>query len=50
VGAGLRRWRDLQGAGAHGIPSVATDLVDRGYGTARRDFLLELKPPDGRMR
>jgi hypothetical protein len=31
----------------HGIASVATDLVDRGYGTARRDFLLERAVPDG---
>jgi hypothetical protein len=30
---------------AHGIASVGTDLVDRGYGESRRDFLLELKPP-----
>lgn len=46
-------WEPACGDGAickvlerHGIPSVATDLVDRGYGTARRHFLLELKPPD----
>lgn len=28
-----------------GIASVGTDLVERGYGESRRDFLLELKPP-----
>lgn len=31
---------------AHGIHSVGTDLVDRGYGEPRRDFLLELGRPD----
>lgn len=32
---------------ARGIPSIGTDLVDRGYGESRRDFLLELAPPAG---
>ena len=47
-------WEPACGDGAickvlakHGIESVATDLVDRGYGESRRDFLLELKPPAG---
>ncbi len=31
---------------ARGIASVGTDLVDRGYGESRRDFLMELKAPD----
>ena len=45
-------WEPACGDGAickalqrHGIASVGTDLVDRGYGESRRDFLLELKPP-----
>ncbi len=32
--------------GRHGITSVGTDLVDRGYGESRRDFLFETKAPD----
>lgn len=46
-------WEPACGDGAicrvlveHGIESVGTDLIDRGYGTARRDFLLELERPD----
>src|SRR4051812_18010510 len=47
-------WEPACGDGAickvlekHRIPSVGSDLVDRGYGTPRRDFLLEHKVPDG---
>jgi len=47
-------WEPACGDGAickvlerHGIASIGTDLVDRGYGESRRDFLLELKPPEG---
>jgi len=32
---------------AAGIPSIGSDLVDRGHGEARRDFLMELAPPKG---
>ena len=32
---------------AHGRHVVATDLVDRGYGEGRRDFMLETRLPDG---
>jgi hypothetical protein len=32
---------------AHGHRVVATDLVDRGYGEAGRDFLAETQLPDG---
>lgn len=46
-------WEPACGDGAickalqrHGLASVGTDLVDRGYGESRRDFLMELKPPD----
>jgi hypothetical protein len=45
-------WEPACGDGAickvlaeHGIASVGTDLVDRGYGESRRDFLFELRPP-----
>jgi len=47
-------WEPACGDGAickalarHGIESVGTDLVDRGYGTSRRDFLMEMGTPDG---
>lgn len=47
-------WEPACGDGAicqaltrHGLRSVGTDLVDRGYGESRRDFLLETRPPDG---
>src|SRR3954466_14280065 len=33
--------------GAHGPRVVGTDLVDRGYGEAGRDFLVETRLPDG---
>lgn len=46
-------WEPACGDGAickalarHGIASVGTDLVDRGYGTARRDFLMEMRTPE----
>lgn len=46
-------WEPACGDGAickalarHGIASVGTDLVDRGYGTARRDFLMEHTVPE----
>jgi len=46
-------WEPACGDGAickalqrHGLPSVGTDLVDRGYGESRRDFLMELKPAE----
>jgi len=45
-------WEPACGDGAickalarHGLASVGTDLVDRGYGESRRDFLMELSPP-----
>lgn len=47
-------WEPACGDGAickaltrHGIDSFGTDLVDRGYGLPRRDFLLEQAEPDG---
>lgn len=47
-------WEPACGDGAickalarHGIPSTGTDLVDRGYGESRRDFLMELTLPAG---
>jgi len=50
---GEQVWEPACGDGAickalerHGIASTGTDLVDRGYGASRRDFLLELKPPE----
>lgn len=49
---GGRVWEPACGDGAickalqrHGIASIGTDLVDRGYGESRRDFLMELAPP-----
>lgn len=52
VNGGGPVWEPACGDGAickalqrHGIASIGTDLVDRGYGESRRDFLLELKPP-----
>ena len=45
-------WEPACGDGAickalarHGLASVGTDLVDRGHGESRRDFLMELTPP-----
>lgn len=47
-----RIWEPACGDGAisrvlesHGHEVVSTDLVDRGYGTARRDFLMERELP-----
>ena len=44
-------WEPACGAGAisevlieHGHDVISTDLVDRGYGTGRIDFLLEWQP------
>lgn len=36
--------RELEAAG---VPTVSTDLVDRGYGESRRDFLFETTMPAG---